>query len=404
MFPFMQTNESLERRRQLQKQRLRHRVQIQSRQIEQVMQAHHLPAYVSGGKVASHSIQFDLQAQLSQSWDRIRELTTDLRHALGVPQISVTRENGRLQVAVGRSDDVPVALLDVLAMSEEIPPETAVLGLSDDGLPVTCSLRRADYPHILISGAEEAGKTSLLRTISVSLALWNRPSHLQQIIMTHLADGAEREPTLDPLVHLPHLAADAIIYDMADTALVLNWLVDEMETRSVNGEITPTLIVMVDNVTQLMADGGADITEPLTLLLQRGGKAGIHLILTTAEPHSSLLDSHMKAFLPIRIAGRVENAAQATASAGIENSGADYLLGRGDFLLVDNKQTIYFQAAYVGDYDLHLSLMRLRPSGGYAILAQPFLVRPTVPEAKPAVKESAFSRKDNFFEFAGEGN
>ncbi|MCZ7674060.1 MAG: hypothetical protein M5U34_46510 [Chloroflexi bacterium] len=81
-----------------------------------------------GGKVAAQTIQFDLQAQLSQGWDRIRELTTDLRQALGVPQISVTRENGRLQIAVARSEEAPVTLLDVLAMKEDIAPETAVLG------------------------------------------------------------------------------------------------------------------------------------------------------------------------------------------------------------------------------------------------------------------------------------
>ncbi|MCZ7674058.1 MAG: hypothetical protein M5U34_46500 [Chloroflexi bacterium] len=140
------------------------------------------------------------------------------------------------------------------------------------------------------------------------------------------------------------------------------------------------------------------------MLLQRGGKAGIHLILTTAEPHSRLLDSHLKVYLPIRIAGQVENRAQAIAATGIEGSEADYLLGRGDFLLVNNRQMTYFQAAYVGDYDLHLSLTQLHQTGGYSILAQPFLVRPTVPEAKPAEKESAFSRQDDFFEFAAKGD
>ncbi|MCZ7674059.1 MAG: hypothetical protein M5U34_46505 [Chloroflexi bacterium] len=56
---------------------------------------------------------------------------------------------------------------------------------------------------MLISGVDAAGKTSLLRTISLSLALLNRQSHLQQIIMAHLPDSKEREPTLEPWLICP---------------------------------------------------------------------------------------------------------------------------------------------------------------------------------------------------------
>lgn len=403
MFPFAQTNDSLEQRRRLQKQRLRHRVQIQSQQIENVMAAYHLPARVSGGKVEPQSIQFELQTQLSSGWDRIRELTTDLRRALGVPDISVTRENGRLQVAVARPQDVPVTLLDVMALKRDFPRETAVLGLSDRGKPVTLSLSRPDYAHVLISGAAGSGKTALIRTISLSLALLNRQSRLQQIILTPLKqeEGEAVDLDLERLAYLPHLAAN-IIYDLEEVVQVLVWLAAEMENRLANAETMPMLVVFIDNATTFMSRGGAAITEPLTRLLQRGAKAGIHLILTTEEPESPLLDRHLKANLPLRIAGRAADAVQASAAMGMDGSDAEFLLGRGDFLLLDKKQLTYFQAAFVTDYDLHLCLAKLRRAGGYSILAQPFLVRPGLPNMAHEGEPDSFSRQADEVNFAGE--
>jgi len=401
MFPFIQTNDSLQRRRQLQKQRLRHRVQIQSQQIEKVMAAHHLPVHVSGGKVQPQSIQFDLQTHLSGGWVRVRELTTDLRRALGVPDISVTRENGRLQVAVARPQDAPVTLLDVMAMKRDFPKETAVLGLSDQAKPVLLSLSRSDYAHVLISGATGAGKTALIRTISVSLALLNRQSRLQQIILTALKKGEGVDLDLERLTHLPHLAA-TIIYDPEEVTQVLAWLAAEMENRVANAETTPMLIVVMDNVTTFMEESGAAITEPLALLLQRGAKAGIHFILTTSEPESPYLDSQIKANLPLRITGRVADAVQAAAAMGVDGSDAEFLLGRGDFLLLDKTQMTYFQAAFVTDYDLHLCLAKLRRTGGYSILAQPFSVRPGLPEMDDKREPGSFYWQNGSMNFSAE--
>ena len=203
MFPIVQTPDKLEQRRQLQKKRLQYRVQLQSRQIERVMDAHQLPAQVSGGVVAPQVIQFDLQTQLHGGWEWIRSLTDDLSQALGVPQISISRENGRFQVAVARPMDVPVRLLDVMAMEMDVGRETAVLGLSDEGVPVLLPLQA----HTLISGIGGAGKTSLLRTISMSLALFNRQSQLQQVIIAPVFADNNAYADLQPLTVLPHMSA-----------------------------------------------------------------------------------------------------------------------------------------------------------------------------------------------------
>lgn len=371
MFPFVQSHDNLTQRRHLQKQRLRHRLQLQSHLIERVMDAHQLPAQVSGGSVDQEVIHFDLQTQLNSGLDRIRALTADLRLALSVPQISIIRENGRFQIAVARPVEAPVGLLDVLSLGLEIPLETAVIGLSEGGAPVLLPIYQN---HVLISGIDGAGKTSLLRTIAVSLALANRQSQLQQVIIAPVFENNDSFSVLEPLTVLPHMTAQ-VAYRLEDAAQHLAWLVEEMEHRRRWGDKVPSIVVLIDQVSALMEMGNDSIVEAITVLLQRGKEAGIHLILTTSKPDSDRLDTYLKANLPIRVVGHAADAAQATAASGLDNSDAEYLLGRGDFMLVQNNQFTYFQAAFINDYDLHLSLKKLHENFTYSILARPFTIR-----------------------------
>jgi S-DNA-T family DNA segregation ATPase FtsK/SpoIIIE len=391
MFPFLQTQDNLDQRRQLQKQRLYHRLHLQSTQIEKVMNAHRLPAQVSGGRVTSQTVQFDLQTQSSSGWDKLRLLTLDLRHALGVPEISITRENGRLQVAVARPVEAPVRLLDVIAMVGELKGETAVIGLSTEGKPVLLSLNKG---HILISGVKGAGKTSMLRAIALSLALSNRPSRLQQVIIAPIFENNNAFAELEPLTILPHLSAN-IDFHIEESTQYLDWLVAEMENRLRQGETSPKIIVMIDQVVELMVTGGESTSDAITRLLQRGARAGIHLILTTACPDSELLDSHLKANLTFRITGQVTDAVQAAAATGLENSEAEHLLGKGDFLLVERGQQQYFQAAYISDYDLHLSLKKVQQNFKVSLMAQPFYVRPKLADPRPEPIPASFWLRSN---------
>lgn len=398
MFPFLQTQDNLDQRRQLQKQRLHHRLQLQSTQIEKVMDAHRLPAQVSGGRVTSQAVQFDLQTQVNSSWEKLRLLTLDLRHALGVPEISLTRENGRLQVAVTRPVEAPVRLLDVMAMGKEVKRETAVIGLSAEGKPVFMPLNKG---HVLISGVNGAGKTSILRTIAMSLALLNRPSRLQQVIIAPLFENNNAFAELEPLTVLPHLSAN-IDYQIEGSTRYLEWLVAEMENRLRHGEISPNIVVMIDQVVELMMAGGEPTVEAVTRLLQRGVRAGIHLILTTACPDSTFLDSHLKANLSLRIAGQAADGLQAAAATGTENSEAEYLLGKGDFLLVDEGRQQYFQAAFISDYDLHLSLKKVQQNLKVSLFAQPFHVRPALADLRPEPIPASFWLRDGAVDFLEE--
>jgi DNA segregation ATPase FtsK/SpoIIIE-like protein len=62
-----------------------------------------------------------------------------------------------------------------------------------------------------------------------------------------------------------------------------------------------------------------------------------------------VLGSLVKANFPLRLVGSVASSEDAKVAAGCGGTGAEKLLGRGDFLLVNKGQVVRFQAAWVDD-------------------------------------------------------
>jgi hypothetical protein len=80
----------------------------------------------------------------------------------------------------------------------------------------------------------------------------------------------------------------------------------------------------------------------------------------------------------MRIIGRLQNPIVARRVAGVPLEQAPLLYGEGDFLAVVGDEVAYFQAAHIGDYDLHLKLTDLNRAAGPILLAQPYSTRPRV--------------------------
>jgi len=360
----------------LKEQRLQHQLEIQSRQIERVFTHHRMSAQVAGGNVQSRSISFDLQSQWEAGIERLRELKQDLLAALGVSDVSLTRENGQLRLQIVRPEDPPVSLLDLMPLLPELPPVTAVLGIAEDGHPLLLSFSENDINHILLAGEKAAGKTSLLRTLATSLALSNKQSQLQMIIIDPDSNGAETQRELEPLTFLPHLLAPVVHHEL-EAIEIIEFLVEEMAYRLAQGTTTPAIVVLVDRAASLLETAGEELPDAVTQLAQRGAEAGIHLVLSTSRPESATLTNLLKANLPIRIVGQVGDENRASAAAEISHTQAEYLLGQGDFLAVVDETMTHFQAAYIGNYDLHLTLETVHRTRPRPLLAQPLRLRPS---------------------------
>lgn len=351
-------------------ERLRHQLEVQSRQIERVFSTHQVSARVAGGQVETQSIRFDLQSHLESGLHRLRGLKQDLLGALGVADMSLVKdERGQWRLDIVRPHEPPVALLDLLPMLPDLPENTAVLGLDEEGSPLLLPFADPTITHLFIVGADGAGKTSLLRTIAVSLAMTNRQSKLQLLVVDPDQPGKQNRQ-LAPLMFLPHLLSQ-VIADAGEALNTLQVLVDEMYHRLKYETTQPTIVTLIDNVETLFVDATEEMQSALTELLQRGDEAGIHLVLGSSQPTGEWLTSLMRANLPLRLVGQVRDEAESLAATAVVGAEANYLLGQGDFLAIADDDQLHFQAAFIGNYDLHLTLETIHRNRPRPLLAQP---------------------------------
>jgi S-DNA-T family DNA segregation ATPase FtsK/SpoIIIE len=150
------------------------------------------------------------------------------------------------------------------------------------------------------------------------------------------------------------------VREVHQAIFLLGELVEEMVRRDRGGISEPRVVVFIDEVADLIDQGGNAITRMLTRLTQRGRGAGIHIIACTQKPLAASIGSITRSNFPVRLVGSVASADDAKVAAGIGGTGAEKLLGRGDFLLVTKGQVIRFQAAYVNRREIYQILSQMR--------------------------------------------
>jgi S-DNA-T family DNA segregation ATPase FtsK/SpoIIIE len=144
-----------------------------------------------------------------------------------------------------------------------------------------------------------------------------------------------------------------------------------MERRDREGVNRPALVVAVDELADLLQTGGPMLEAMLTRLAQRGREAGIHLVACTQKPTAALIGGAMKANFPVRLVGAVASRDEARYATGINESGAEKLEGKGDFLLVTKGDMVRFQAAWLAAEDLERVGTALRSGHNGRSLWQP---------------------------------
>jgi len=75
-------------------------------------------------------------------------------------------------------------------------------------------------------------------------------------------------------------------------------------------------------------------------------------VACTQKPLVASIGSLTRSNFPVRLVGSVVSADDAKIAAGIGGTGAEQLLGRGDFLLVAKGQVTRFQGAYVSEAEI----------------------------------------------------
>ncbi|MFZ5918364.1 MAG: DNA translocase FtsK [Chloroflexota bacterium] len=335
---------------------MRRLLEYQADRIEAVLASHKAPARVTGGKVLPQLVQFDLVPGQGVSVRKVQQYSEEVALALGAPSARVTRQGGNLLLQVPRSSPRAVHLLDLQNRLPHVPPDTAILGLDESGRPLLLRLPSPEVAHVLIAGTTGSGKTVLMRSLMLSLAMNNPPRNLQMLLLDPKGHG------FAPLSGLPHLLRP-VVGSAAESLVLLAELVHEMERRDRAGIVRPRIVVGIDELADLALVGGKAMERFLTRLAQRGREAGIHLVACTQKPTAAVVGSLVKANFPARLVGAVVCPEDAKVATGLSGTGAERLSGRGDFLLVVRGEIIRLQAAYASTREI-VEAARLQPSHG----------------------------------------
>jgi S-DNA-T family DNA segregation ATPase FtsK/SpoIIIE len=332
---------------------MRQVLHFQADRIELVLASHKVPARVTGGKVTPRLVRYHLSTPLGVRVKQVAGLAEELALSLGAPSCRVYRQEGQVQVEVPRDDGQVVRLLDLCrdlasrgqaAGGEQsrttVPPVTAVLGLDGEGVPLLLRLPSPNVAHVLIAGTTGSGKTALARTMVASLALFNSQRALQLVLVDPKGRG------LMPFEGLPHLLVP-VVTRVEGAKAVLERLVGEMERRDREGRSEPRLVVVLDELADLVQVGGREMELLVTRLTQRGREAGIHLVACTQKPAAAVIGGLVKSNFPVRMVGSVASPEDAKVATGMAGTGAERLLGEGDFVVVAKGQVTRMQAAYV---------------------------------------------------------
>ena len=231
----------------------------------------------------------------------------------------------------------------------------------------------AKAPHLLVAGATGQGKSVGLNAIITSLLYKKHPAELKIV----LVDPKKVEFSIyNPLINhflakVPDEEADPIITDVTKVVCTLNSLCKLMDTRYdlvkevraknikeynqkfMDRKILPRgghgympyIVVIIDEFGDLIMTAGKEIEMPIARIAQLARAVGIHMIIATQRPTTTIITGNIKANFPARIAFKVS--AGIDSKTILDRTGAQQLIGRGDMLFLNGSEPVRVQCAFV---------------------------------------------------------
>ncbi len=231
----------------------------------------------------------------------------------------------------------------------------------------------AKIPHLLVAGATGQGKSVGLNAIITSLLYKKHPAELKIVLIDPKKVEFSIYTPLQKhfLAMVPDEGAEPIITDVTKVVRTLNSLCKEMDTRydllklagarnlkeynkkfkerqlnPQNGHrFMPYIVVVIDEFGDLIMTAGKEIELPIARIAQLARAVGIHMVIATQRPTTTIITGNIKANFPGRIAFKVS--AMIDSKTILDRPGANQLIGRGDMLFLNGNEPVRVQCAFV---------------------------------------------------------
>ena len=302
---------------------------------------------------------YKFRPQLGVRISKIRGLKDELAAVLGVSSVRIIAPlaDGSVGIEVPNKQKPILPLKDILCSPEYLTSDMALpLAI---GRTVTNDIFMADLaemPHLLVAGATGQGKSVGLNVMLMSLLHKKTPEELKLVLI----DPKQVELSVYSKLGSAYLAAP-VITEADEAERVLQSLCELMDERynfvSSAGkrnikeynaisivEPMPYIVVVIDEYGDLIMQSGKSTERSICRLAQKARAVGIHLIISTQRPSSTIITSNIKANFPARIAFRTTTGTDSRVI--LDQTGAEKLTGCGDMIYFAGAETTRVQCAY----------------------------------------------------------
>lgn len=307
---------------------------------------------------------------------KIRNLSDDLAlslHALGVRIIAPMPGKGTVGIEVPNKKKNIVSMMSILNSKKFQETKMALpLALGKTITNEVFMVDLAKIPHLLVAGATGQGKSVGLNAIITSLLYKKHPNELKFVLI----DPKKVEFSVYQTIQNHFMAKleeeeEAIITDVKKVVKTLNSLCKLMDTRYdllkmascrnikeynekflnhklrlVDGhDYMPYIVVIIDEFGDLIMTAGKEVELPIARIAQLARAVGIHMVIATQRPTTTIITGNIKANFPGRMAFRTSQSNDSKII--LDRPGANQLIGKGDMLILDGADPVRVQCAFV---------------------------------------------------------
>ena len=260
------------------------------------------------------------------------------------------------------------------------------------GKTITNEVFMADLtkiPHLLVAGATGQGKSVGLNVIITSLLYKKHPNELKLVLIDpKKVEFSVYAPIADHFMAQVDDDDEPIITDVTKVVRTLKSLCTLMDHRydllklagarnlkeyndkylrhklnpELGHEFMPYIVVIIDEFGDLIMTAGKEVEMPIARIAQLARAVGIHMIIATQRPTTSIITGNIKANFPGRIAFKVSSMMDSRII--LDRPGANQLIGMGDMLYLNGNEPTRVQCAFINTPEIvHINEYIAKQSG-----------------------------------------